>query len=166
MRRKKYFPDIIFGGIDGIVTTFAIVSGVVGAALSPFIVFILGIASLFADGVSMGVSNYLSTKTENQIKKDINKNPIGSGIATFFAFIIFGAIPLIPYVVFQFSSFDFGVFTVSSILTVFTFILLGYLKTKIVGTNMIKTIFETLIIGIVAALIAYFIGDFLSGLIY
>lgn len=60
----NYIRDFIYGGIDGAVTTFAIVSGVSGAELSPAIVLILGFANLVADGFSMAASNYLGTKAE------------------------------------------------------------------------------------------------------
>ena len=55
----KYLPDLIFGASDGIITTLAIVSGIVGAALPAPVVLILGLASLLADGFSMGASNVL-----------------------------------------------------------------------------------------------------------
>ena len=58
--------DFIFGAIDGTVTTFAVVSGVSGAGLSDGILIILGVANLIADGFSMGVSNYLGTRAEQQ----------------------------------------------------------------------------------------------------
>ena len=58
--------DFIFGAIDGTVTTFAVVSGVSGAGLSAGILIILGVANLIADGFSMGVSNYLGTRAEQQ----------------------------------------------------------------------------------------------------
>jgi vacuolar iron transporter family protein len=58
--------DFIFGAIDGTVTNFAIVSGVAGADLSAAVVIILGVANLVADGFSMGVSNYLGTRAEQQ----------------------------------------------------------------------------------------------------
>lgn len=61
----SYLRDWIYGGIDGAVTTFAIVSGVVGAQLSPRIVLILGVANLVADGLSMAASNYLGTQAEH-----------------------------------------------------------------------------------------------------
>lgn len=64
--RQSYLRDWVYGGIDGAVTTFAIVSGVVGAQLSPRIVIILGIANLIADGFSMAAGNYTATKTEVQ----------------------------------------------------------------------------------------------------
>jgi VIT1/CCC1 family predicted Fe2+/Mn2+ transporter len=60
----NYLRDWIYGGIDGSVTTFAVVSGVAGAELSPWIILVLGFANLFADGFSMAASNFLGTKAE------------------------------------------------------------------------------------------------------
>ena len=70
----SYLPDFIYGGIDGSVTTFAIVAGVTGASLSPKIVLILGFANLFADGFSMAVGNYLSTKSKKEYADKIRKS--------------------------------------------------------------------------------------------
>jgi VIT1/CCC1 family predicted Fe2+/Mn2+ transporter len=64
--RHSYLRDWIFGGIDGAVTTFAIVSGVVGAQLSGGIILILGFANLLADGLSMAASNFLGTRSERE----------------------------------------------------------------------------------------------------
>jgi vacuolar iron transporter family protein len=62
--RHTYLRDWVYGGIDGAVTTFAVVAGVMGAELSPGIVLVLGVANLVADGFSMAASNYLGTRTE------------------------------------------------------------------------------------------------------
>ncbi len=62
--KHNYVRDWIYGGVDGAVTTFAVVSGVTGAQLSPSIVLILGFANLAADGFSMAASNYLGTRAE------------------------------------------------------------------------------------------------------
>ena len=56
--------DFIYGGIDGAVTTFAIVAGVEGASLSTDVIIALGIANVLADGFSMAASNYSGTKAE------------------------------------------------------------------------------------------------------
>lgn len=61
--RPSYLRDFVYGGIDGVVTTFAIVAGVEGATLSGNIVLILGLANVLADGFSMAASNYSGTKT-------------------------------------------------------------------------------------------------------
>ena len=62
--KPNYIRDWVYGGIDGTVTTFAVVAGVVGAQLSTNIIIILGIANLIADGLSMAAGNYSATKTE------------------------------------------------------------------------------------------------------
>ncbi len=63
--RHSYLRDWVYGGIDGAVTTFAVVAGVIGASLSPKVVLIIGAANILADGFSMAASNYLGTKTEH-----------------------------------------------------------------------------------------------------
>jgi len=64
--RGKYIKSIVYGGLDGIITTFAVVAGVAGASLSAGVVLIMGFANLIADGISMAVGDYLSTKSENE----------------------------------------------------------------------------------------------------
>lgn len=59
-----YIRDAVFGANDGIVTTFAVVAGVAGANLPWSTVLILGFANLLADGLAMGLGNYLGTKSE------------------------------------------------------------------------------------------------------
>lgn len=56
--------DFVYGGIDGVVTTFAVVAGVEGASLSVPVILILGFANLFADGFSMAVGKYSSDKAD------------------------------------------------------------------------------------------------------
>lgn len=63
----SYLGDLIYGAIDGAVTTFAIVAGVSGASLSSGIVIVLGVANLLADGLSMAASNFLGTRSEIQL---------------------------------------------------------------------------------------------------
>ncbi len=62
--RISYLRDWVYGGIDGTVTTFAIVAGAVGADLSNRYLLILGVANLLADGFSMAAANYSGTKAE------------------------------------------------------------------------------------------------------
>ncbi len=60
----NYLRDWVYGGIDGAVTTFAIVAGIAGAGLSTTVILILGAANLIADGFSMAAANYSGTKAE------------------------------------------------------------------------------------------------------
>jgi VIT1/CCC1 family predicted Fe2+/Mn2+ transporter len=62
----SYLADAVLGGIDGCVTTFAVVAGAVGAQFPGFIVVILGSANLVADGFSMAAGNYLGTKSQRE----------------------------------------------------------------------------------------------------
>ncbi|MAF36124.1 hypothetical protein CL622_03340 [archaeon] len=71
--KGKYIKSIIYGGLDGIITTFAIVAGVAGASLSASIIIILGFANLLADGISMGFGDYLSTKSEKEYQQHQRK---------------------------------------------------------------------------------------------
>jgi len=70
---KKYnwLPDFVYGGIDGSVTTFAVVAAVEGATLPIGVILILGIANLLADGFSMASSKYLSDRTEQEQYKKL-----------------------------------------------------------------------------------------------
>lgn len=63
-RIEQYLPEMVYGSIDGIVTTFAVVAGAAGAGLSIQVVLILGIANLVADGLSMSIGSFLSKKSE------------------------------------------------------------------------------------------------------
>ena len=79
----RYLKNIVYGGLDGIITTFAVVAGVAGAALNSGIILILGFANLIADGISMAIGDYLSTKSENEYhemerkheKEEVRKYP-------------------------------------------------------------------------------------------
>jgi VIT1/CCC1 family predicted Fe2+/Mn2+ transporter len=62
--KASYLRDWVYGGIDGTVTTFAVVAGVTGASLSTKALLILGAANLLADGFSMAAANYSGTKAE------------------------------------------------------------------------------------------------------
>lgn len=63
-RLGPYIQQIVYGGNDGIITTFAIVAGTVGADLSAGVVIVLGLANLLADGCSMAAGAYLSKRSE------------------------------------------------------------------------------------------------------
>ena len=63
---SAYLGNLVYGGLDGIITTFAVVSGVVGAELNASIILILGLANLLGDGFSMATGAYLSSKSEKE----------------------------------------------------------------------------------------------------
>ena len=225
---KWHFDDFIYGSIDGAITTFAIVAGVIGAGLSPTIILILGFANLFADGFSMAAANFQASKARNeyiemkrkqeeweidnleeQEKQEIRdiyhkkgfkdelleevvriitsrrkvwvdtmmreelgliedeKRPLDSSISTFVGFNLIGLIPLVPFMFFIALGIDpnSDAFILSIIFVVVSFFLVGVIKGKIVKKSKIKSGFYTLIIGGIAAFVAYGIGYGLNSII-
>lgn len=225
----EYFKEVIYGGIDGIVTTFAVVAGFSGAALSNetttqlsfLVVLLFGLANLFADATSMGLGNFLSVRSlkdqynaarnkeqheirtngdmefeetitimmqkgfseadartlasiyrtneeywidfmmthELEMSDPRGENPVFTGFATFASFLVFGAIPLIPFMTMTTADPQF-VFQLSSAGTFAALVLLGLLKWRIVGSSLGKSLLEVVLVGGTAALIAFAVGSF------
>ncbi|RZU98626.1 VIT1/CCC1 transporter family protein [Spiribacter vilamensis] len=216
-RRTSYLRDGILGGIDGCVTTFAVVASVAGAGLPGLIALGLGLSSLIADGFSMGVSNYQGVKSERDAldqaratenshirhvpdgeREEIRQifarkgfegevleeivdtisadeslwvdtmlreehgleldgaDPVRAALWTFSAFVLVGAIPLLPFM-----SPAIGVdlaFVASSLLTAITFFGIGFVKGVMLGEGHLRSGLETLLMGGGAAIIAYLVG--------
>ena len=168
---QKYLWEFVYGGIDGCVTTFAVVAGSVGAWLEARIILILGFANLFADGFSMSIWAYLSSKSENEQAQKVNsdfqseKSPFHIGFATFASFLIIGFIPLTIYVIDAFLFRIEKTFVFASVLTFSAFALIGFLKSLVTWKSKIISILETLLLGILAAWVAYYVGDVLEKII-
>jgi len=101
---RHYLRDLVYGANDGIVTTFAVVTGVTGARLGVRTILIMGMANLLADGISMGASNYLSIRSEEAVRQlrgepVLEAFPLRHALATIAAFVVAGSVPLLPYVV-------------------------------------------------------------------
>ena len=99
---KHYIRDVVYGANDGVITTFAVVAAVAGGELRAGAVLVIGFANLLADGLSMGVGNYLSIRSHESARAADNlpeeeASPARHGIATFLAFVGAGAVPLAPY---------------------------------------------------------------------
>ncbi|MGA8691752.1 MAG: VIT1/CCC1 transporter family protein [Methyloceanibacter sp.] len=219
--KASYLRDWVYGGIDGTVTTFAIMAGVVGASLEARVVLILGACNLLADGLSMAAANYSSTKTEideyehvrrmeerhvelapdgereevrqifsakgfhGQVLDDaveviterrerwidtmmteehglppVTRSPARSALFTFLAFVLCGSVPLFPYAL----HFPEPLLS-STLLTGLTFFAIGSLRSRWSPTPWWRAGLETFAIGMVAALVAYFVGDVLQGMV-
>lgn len=226
-----YFKEIIYGGIDGIVTTFAVVAGFAGAALSTdltaqlsfMVVLLFGLANLFADAASMGLGNFLSVRSEKdlyaakrvteegllvaqpdaEIAQTISilvakgfsaeqaqsvahiyktnheywtdfmmqhelelsdprgENEIFTGLATFGSFLVFGSIPLLPFML-QSEGNALVAFIYSSAGTMGALIALGLLKWRVIGTRLVPSLTEVVLVGGTAAVLAYIVGTFFS----
>jgi VIT1/CCC1 family predicted Fe2+/Mn2+ transporter len=225
-RFPDYLGEFVYGGIDGSVTTFAVVAGAAGAELNSSVVLILGFANLLADGFSMSVGAYLSKKSEHanyekfkkveywevenmpemerdeireiyrakgfdgalleqvvdvicadkdrwvdiMMKEELEmmkeqKSPFTIGLITYLSFIVVGTIPMLTYIWDYTSGYEGSLFITSTILTAIGFIVIGFLKSYVTNTSRIKGVLETLLLGTLAAAVAYFVGDILEKLL-
>lgn len=179
---EPYLGEFVYGGMDGCVTTFAVVAGSFGAGLSSSVIIILGFANLLADGFAMSVGAYLSHKTQrdNRLKQqrqangsDVTsqpadasqKSPLWIGGVTYGSFITVGIIPLLIYVADLKWPLGSELFGISCLLTAIGFILIGWLKAYVNHTRVVSGVAETLTLGALAALVAYFVGNFLEHLL-
>jgi VIT1/CCC1 family predicted Fe2+/Mn2+ transporter len=160
-----YLAEVIYGANDGIVTTFAVVAGVAGAALDPGIVVVLGVANLLADGFSMGMSNYLSRRSDIAYQDAVGdedggdpKPPSRTAAVTFLAFVVAGWTPLFPYLLSVRPLFEFSV-----VATAAAFFLVGASRTFVTRRGWLRSGTEMLVVGMLAAAVAYSVGAFLSG---
>jgi len=156
---RHYIRDIVYGANDGLITTFAVVGGVAGGALSPAAVIVIGAANLAADGVSMGVGNLLSIRADERAREaadlpELEAYPWKHGVATTIAFVLAGAIPLIPYLVAGAGRRLLW----SSVLTFAALFLLGASRAFVTVDRWWRSGLETLALGAVVALAAYGAG--------
>jgi vacuolar iron transporter family protein len=159
---RHYFPDLVYGANDGIITTFAVVSGVVGAALSERVILILGFANLVADGFSMGASNFLARRSYAEAAERADPPEAARhGAATIVGFVTAGMIPLVAYLA---PLPDDSRFPVAVALTLSTLFAVGASRTLITRVGWIRSGLEMLVVGAVAAGVAYGIGALASAL--
>lgn len=152
--KASVLRSVVLSANDGIITTFAVVAGSLGASLSPTIVLILGFANLFADGLSMATGEYLGVKSELELEKQkLGHKPFKNGLITFLAFLTVGFIPLLPYLLKAKNS-----FTISALLVATSLLVVGFFRGVYTGKNRIRTTLENLIIGGLAAVVAYGVG--------
>ena len=94
-----------------------------------------------------------------------DKSPLAIGAVTYISFILIGLIPLIIYVVDLYYPLQKNLFLISSILTAFGFLIIGLMKAYVNRTFYWKGMLETLSLGGIAAVVAYYVGDLLQGLV-
>ena len=153
---RHYLPDLVYGANDGIITTFAVVSGVVGADLSERIILILGFANLLADGFSMGASNFLSRRSYAEAdERATGREAARHGAATVVGFITAGIVPLVAYLV---PLPDDARFPVAVALTLSTLFAVGASRAVVTRLGWMRSGLEMLLVGALAAAVAYSIG--------
>ncbi len=163
---RHYLGDLVYGANDGIITTFAVVAGVAGAALPARTIIILGFANLLADGFSMGASNVLAIRSGEALRASDGlgvEEPfaVRHGTATFAAFILAGAVPLLAYL---WPGSIEGRFPVAAVLTLVALFGVGASRTFVTRAGWLKSGLEMLVLGAVAAGVAYGVGAYIAGI--
>lgn len=163
---RHYLRDLVYGANDGIITTFAVVTGVAGAALEPRTAVILGLANLLADGFSMGASNFLSIRSEEAVRATRGEPmqepfPFRHGAATLGAFVVAGSVPLLPYVLAP-PELRLGVAVVMTLATLFV---VGALRALVTTLGWWRAGMEMLLVGSVAAAVSYAVGAAVAGVV-
>ena len=166
---RKYLPQFVYGGIDGIVTTFAVIAGVVGAQLSLTVILILGFANLLADGFSMAASSYLSSESKSELDGNgvagLQPSASKEALATFVAFVLLGLIPLLPFALATILPLTQMItILLSAGATTAGFALVGAGKAYVADKTLLRAVVETVVIGGLAATIAFTVGYLLRGL--
>jgi VIT1/CCC1 family predicted Fe2+/Mn2+ transporter len=169
---EDYLSEFVYGGIDGAVTTFAVVAGATGARFETKVLLVLGFANLIADGFSMSVGSYLSKKSEIELMAKKGKStkdepsPVINGVSTYISFIIVGVVPLMAYTVDAvFKLNGNNLFLISILMTTAAFMGIGILKSRVAHAPVVRGILETVILGTIAAGFAYILGDVLERII-
>ena len=149
---KEFLSEFIYGSVDGLITTFSIVVSAIGAEFSNKVIVILGVSNVLADGYSMGISRYLSSKAEKNQNLS-TKNSIISGLITFISFVFIGILPITPYIFLQ-SNIHYYSISIGLLL----FCVIGLLKGLVTKTSLFRSIIETFLLGSSAACISYLVG--------
>ena len=154
---QHYLRDLVYGANDGLITTFAVVAGVSGGQLSSRALLVVGAANLFADGLSMGVGNYLSIRShegalEAENLPEEEASPARHGLATLLAFICAGVVPLAPFV---FGDTQASTLALSIALTFATLFAIGASRALITTAQWWKAGLEMFGLGVAVALAAY-----------
>ena len=164
---QHYIRDVVYGANDGVITTFAVVAGVTGGTLAPVTVLVLGVANLLADGLSMGVGNYLGIRSDERVREaqqlpEQEASPVRHGLATFLAFVLAGAVPLLPYV---FSDAAASLFSLSTGLSLAVLFAIGAARARVGTGTWWANGLEMLVLGIIVGAAAYYAGALVSGLV-
>ncbi len=159
-----YLRDMMYGASDGVVTTLAVVAGASGAAFEPRVGLVLGLANLVADGLSMGVSNYLGLKSELQQEgQSVRKEqPWRHGAATLAAFVVAGAVPLLAYLPLRPAR--LSVLELALLLSALTLAAVGATRAPYVGRSRWRSALEVVSLAMAAAGAAWLVGHLARGL--
>ena len=146
----------LLGGVDGVITSFAIVAGVHAGGLAVSALWIVGVSSLVADGLSMGISEYLSSASARakgeQLTGEDGAHPARLGLACFASFVLCGAVPTVLYAV------TAGRLLAVAMFSLVELMLLGGARTLATGEAPLWGLVQTAALGGAAGGVAYGVG--------
>lgn len=165
---RHYIRDLVYGANDGIITTFAVVAGVAGGGVAGHVVLIVGAANLAADGLSMGVGNYLAINAhESALAADRlpeeEAEPWKHGLATFVAFVVAGSLPLLPYLAVGDEGNSFLLSTVATFTALFA---VGAARSLVTIGIWWRTGLEMLLLGVLVAVAGFAAGALVASALH
>ena len=137
----------VLGAVDGLITSFVILSGGFAGEVEKRSVVLIGFSSLVADAFSMGVSEFLSSRTQEKWK-----DAMLMGFACFISFMIFGSIPLLAFIL---ASTQLSEQVASIIVFAFSLLIVGFFRAYIMETRLFQSMTEVFLLGTVAGGLAY-----------
>lgn len=158
IKNKEYLRSILFGIEDSLISTTGLIAGIsVGSDNKKFIL-MAAIVAVIIEAVSMGVGEYLSDETIQELdkRKRHREKPFISGGLLTISYLIAGMVPIIPVILFDFPT----SLILSVILAFLSLFIIGYIKGKVVHTNSYRSGFKILFVGGIATLLGLFVGLF------
>ncbi len=151
--KTERLRDEIFGATDGTISTLAVIAGVYGATNNNLLILVAGFSAMLAEAISMGFSSYSGAKFREEVTKKKVHKPLSEGIVFWLATMGGGFIPLVPFLTPHIAH------LAASIIfsTIFLFAVGAY-AAKSVGNNIMLTGIRTAAIGLIAAIITYYVG--------
>ncbi|MDP6845675.1 MAG: VIT1/CCC1 transporter family protein [Candidatus Nanoarchaeia archaeon] len=157
--------QIVFGVEDGAIGNLGVVVGMAQAAAPNSYILLAGIATMFAQMISMSAGTYLSVKSESEYlssrkgaRLPSHKHPINAALIMGISVIIGAAIPLSAFLIWENTA---GIIPAICITLLGLFVLGAYKGTS-VKKNPMKSGIEMSLIGGLAALAGFLIGNFFT----
>ena len=148
----------ILGGVDGVITSFAIVAGSSAASFDRHTVLVVGTSSVLADGLSMGVSEYLSSTSERAASGARGRaRPLVLGVACFASFVACGFVPIVVFLLGGQSLLACAMFALVELM------LLGSGRTLFTSEPLLAGLVQTTTLGSLAGATAYGVGRLVHG---
>ena len=146
----RYLRTFILGGVDGVITSFAVVAGSDAGRLGRNAVLIVGLSSVFADGLSMGISEFLSTTSEQKLTPEANNaKPVVLGLVCLGSFVANGLVPIIVFVFANESLLSCAMFALGQLMV------LGAARTYFTNENVLVGLAQTSLLGALAGGVSY-----------